>query len=446
MTIISLGRYGDIISQLPVAYARHKSGGSTTFVVADEFLDLFDGVSYCSTIRYSGNRVDLTHVIGLCRELSDLRVAQVDRNPDTRRLEENYALEGYRLGGFRDLWRKSQLVFDRRDPQREESLLARTVKSDPFILVNVKGESSPFNQGELLIEKLKLRFPSHQIVDLAQVRGERIYDLLGLMDRAACLVTVDTATLWLANAAKCPVVALVNNGWRGSPSPTTATSTFRYFDFQVDQVCDEVEKTLLPVGYAIGVVDRFGMEKRHIEAFKSQEEAFDLNLTSGYLDRDARSIGDSRPLPMLKEMLTKAVKFSQGRDIIIWTNDDVTILNLDKVKDHVRRFGAVGIRRDPKHIGRELFAFRWDWLADRLYHFPDCAVAAPWFDLAVASWIRKQFGWVSTLDNLSQDFYPCEISNEGIFIHPDHKSHWVGEKENYPAAQWNQRIFNQLIK
>lgn len=446
MTIISLGRYGDIISQLPVAYARYKSGGATTFVVADEFLDLFDGVSYCSTIRYSGNRVDLNHVIGLCHGTPDLRVAQVDRNPDTRRLEENYALEGYRLGGFRDLWRKSQLVFDRRDFKREASLVARTIKSNPFILVNVKGESSPFNQGELLIEKLKLRFPSHQIVDLAQVRGERIYDLLGLMDRADCLVTIDTATLWLANGAKCPVVALVNNGWRGSPPPTTATSTFRYFDFQVDQVCDEVEKTLLPVGSVIGVVDRFGMEKRHIEAFKSQEEAFDLNLTTGYLDRDARSIGDPRPLPMLKEMLTKAIKFSQGRDIIIWTNDDVKILNLDKVKDHVRRFGVVGIRRDPDHIGRELFAFRWDWLADRLYHFPDCAVAAPWFDLAVAVWIRKQFGWVSTLDNLSQDFYPCEIPNKNIFIHPDHKSHWVGEKESYPAAQWNQRIFNQLIK
>ena len=111
MTIISLGRYGDIISQLPVAYARYQAGSKTAFVVADEFLDLFDGVSYCSTIRYSGNRVDLNHVIGLCQNIPDLRVAQVDRNPDTRRLEENYALEGYRLGRFRDLWRKSQLVF-----------------------------------------------------------------------------------------------------------------------------------------------------------------------------------------------------------------------------------------------------------------------------------------------------------------------------------------------
>lgn len=444
MTIISLGRYGDIISQLPVVYARYKSGGATTFVVADEFLDLFDGVSYCSTIRYSGRREELTHVIGLCREIPDLRVAQVDRNPDQSKRERSYAIEGYRLGGFRDLWRKSQLVFDRRDPQREESLLARTIKSNQFILVNTKGESSPFANSEQLINGLQSRFPYYQIVDLSKVRGERIYDLLGLMDRAACLVTIDTATLWLANTAKCPVVALVNNGWRGSPSPTTATATFRYLDFQIDQVCDEVEKTLLPTGDIVGIVDRFGMEKRHIEAFKSQEEAFDLSLTTGYLDRDARSIGDSRPLPMLKEMMAKAIKFSSGRDIIVWTNDDVKILDLAPVVDHVRRFGVVGVRRDPAHIGRELFAFRWDWLADRLYNFPDCVVASPWFDLAVAAWIRRQFGWVSDMDNLGKDFYPCEIPNDGILHHPDHPSSWTGSMEA-PASKWNERIFKMML-
>ena len=440
MTILSLGRYGDIISQLPIAYASHLRGGRDCFVVANEFADLMEGVSYCDVKKYSGTQDQLNDAVGLCQGLPDLRVAQVHRNHDTRRLEENYAIEGYRLCGVRNLWRMAPLVFDRRDQEREQKL----IEKQPFIAVATHGISSPFTQGQQLIDKLQTRFPDYKIVDLSKIRAERFFDMLGILDAASCLVTIDTATLWLANAAKCPVVALVNNGWHGSPSPTTATSTFRYFDFQVDQVCDEVEKTLLPTGSIVGIVDRFGMEKRHIEAFKSQEEAFDLNLTTRHIDRDARSIGDPRPLPMLKEMLTKAVRFSQGRDIIIWTNDDVQILDLNKIKAHVARFGVVGVRRDPSHMGRELFAFRWDWLVDRLYHFPDCAVASPWFDLAVAAWIRKQFGWVSTMDNLMEDRYPAEIPNEGILIHPYHPSSWTNSME-MPASKWNERIFKSLI-
>jgi hypothetical protein len=447
MTIISLGRYGDILSHLPVAYGSYLSGSRSTFIVAQEFADLFDGVGYCDIKRYSGNRVNLADAIKLCSEFADLRIPQVDRNPDTRRLESNYALESYRLGGFRNQWGKFPLCFDRRDPERERQLVDSAIKqNNPFILVSAKGESSPFANGEQLIKELESRFPSHQSVDLSIIRATRLYDLLGLMDQADALVTIDTSTLWLANAAKCPTVALVNDGWRGSPPPVTATSTFQYRDFQLDSVCDEVEKTLLGVGDLVGIVDRFGQEKRHSEALESQKGAFTTLLTTQGIQRTAQSIGDPRPLPMLKDMLTKAIRFSSGRDVVVWTNDDVTILNLDLVKDHVRKFGAVGIRRDPDHIGRELFAFRWDWLADRLFNFPDCAVASPWFDLAVASWIRREFGWTPTLDNLGKDFYPCEIPNDGIFIHPPHESSWVGEKESYPAAQWNHHIFKQLIK
>jgi hypothetical protein len=443
MNIISLGRYGDIISQLPVAYASHVQGKRDCFIVSNEFADLLDGVSYCDKRIYHGNRVDLHHVIGLCGGLQDVRVAQVDRNPDTRRIEANYALEGYRLGGFRHLWRHHPYVFDRRDPQREEKLIENITQ--PFIAVATSGISSPFANSERLMSAIKSRFPDHTIVDLSKIVAEKFHDMLGILDRASCLVTIDTSFLWLSNAAKCPTIALVNNGWYGSPAPVTATSTFRYRDFQPDLICDEVEKTLLPIGDLVGIVDRFGQEKRHREAFKSQKMAFSTLLTTQSIARTARDIGDSRPLPMLKEMMEKAIKFSSARDIIVWTNDDVEILDLFPVADHVRKFGAVGIRRDPNHIGRELFAFRWDWLADRLYHFPDCAVAAPWFDLAVAVWIRKQFGWVSDMDNLGKDLYPCEIPNDGIFIHPDHPSSWVGEKENYPAANWNKRIFKMML-
>jgi len=444
MTILNLGRIGDNINLLPVLYSEHLARRRPTIVTSGKYSDIFEGVSYCDVRKYSGDPVELSHAIGLCSGLSDLRVAQVFMHPKETKMESNYALESYRLGRFKDLWRRHPYVFDRRDPEREQKLIGNI--EGPFIAVATLGVSSPFANSERLVAGLKSRFPDYTIVDLSKIRAERFHDMLGILDRASCLVTIDTSFLWLANAAKCPTIALINNGWYGSPPPVTATSAFRYLDFQVDSVCDEVEKTLLPTGQTWAIIDRFGQEKRHREAFKSQETAFDSLLTTQNLDRTAQSIGDPRPLPMLKEMMTKAVKFSQGRDIIIWTNDDVEILNLSPVVDHVRKFGAVGIRRDPDHIGREMFAFRWDWLADRLFHFPDCAIAAPWFDLAIAAWIRQQFGWRSDMDNLGKDLYPCEIPNESIFIHPPHESHWVGEKERYPAAQWNHHLFKQLIK
>jgi hypothetical protein len=435
MTILNLGRLGDNINLLPVAYANK----GTTFVTSEKYSSIFEGTSYCQTKKYSGDPVELQHCINLCQGLPNLRVAQVFMHPKETKQEKNYALESYRLGRFRDQWRKHPYVFDRRNPEREQKL----VPESPFIAVAPHGVSSPFAHSKQLIAGLQSRFPEYKIVDLSNIQAEKPFDLLGILDAASCLVTIDTLHLWLANAAKCPTVALINDGWYGSPPPVTATSTFRYSQFQIDQVCDEVEKTLLPTGEIWAIVDRFGQEKRHREAFKSQKQAFDHMLTAENV-RTAQEIGDSRPLPMLKSMLEKALKFAKGRDVIVWTNDDVQIQDLHPVVSHCRRFGAVGVRRDPAHIGRELFAFRWDWLADRIYNFPDCVVASPWFDLAVAAWIRRQFGWVSTMDNLIEDRYPAEIPNEKILHHQDHPSSWTGSMER-PASKWNERIFKMLL-
>jgi hypothetical protein len=435
MTILNLGRLGDNINLLPVAYANK----GTTFVTSEKYSSIFEGTSYCQTKKYSGDPVELQHCINLCQGLPDLRVAQVFMHPKETKQEKNYALESYRLGGFRDQWRKHPYVFDRRDPQRE----AKLIPEAPFIAVATHGVSSPFAHSEHLMRGLRVRFPEYKIVDLSTIQAEKPFDLLGILDAASCLVTIDTLHLWLANAAKCPTIALVNDGWYGSPPPVTATATFRYKDYNVDQICDEVEKTLLPAGEVWAIVDRFGQEKRHREAFKSQKQAFDHMLTAENV-KTAQEIGDSRPLPMLKSMLEKALKFASGRDIIVWTNDDVQIQDLHPLVSHCRRFGAVGVRRDPNHIGRELFAFRWDWLADRIYNFPDCAVASPWFDLAVAAWIRRQFGWVSTMDNLIEDRYPAEIPNEKILHHQDHPSSWTDSMDR-PASKWNERIFKMLL-
>lgn len=452
MTIINLGRLGDNVNLLPALYSESLAGRRPTIVTAAKYSDMFEGVSYCDVKKYSGDPVDLQHCVGICQGLQDLRVAQVFMHQDKSKQEKNYALESYRLGGVRESWRKYPYVFDRRDKDREAKLLDQVFPKcyniQPFIAVAISGVSSPFANSKQLIDGLQRRFPDYLILDMATIQAEKPFDLLGILDAASCLVTIDTLHLWLANAAKCPTVALISDevrGWRGSPPPVTGVASFRYKDFQIDQVCDAVESCLLPCGAVVGVVDRFGKEKRHREALKSQQNAFGMWFGASGIDRTAQEIGDPRPLPMLKEMLSRAVMFTSDRDIIVWTNDDVKILDLFPVVNHARVFGAASVRRDPNHIGREMFAFRWDWLADRLRDFPDVAVACPWFDLAVAAWIRKQFGWNSTMQNLEWDLYPCEIANDNLFIHPDHESSWT-DKMDMPAAKWNERIFKQLLK
>ena len=153
MTILNLGRLGDHINLLPVAYANK----GTTFVTAAKYADIFEGVHYCQTRNYSGDPVELHHAINLCQGLPDLRVAQVFMHPKETKQESNYALESYRLGRFRDLWRKHPYVFDRRNPEREQKL----IPEGPFIAVAPHGVSSPFANSKQLINGLQSRFPEY---------------------------------------------------------------------------------------------------------------------------------------------------------------------------------------------------------------------------------------------------------------------------------------------
>ena len=63
------------------------------------------------------------------------------------------------------------------------------------------------------LEPLRSKF---EFVDIGKIQAHRIYDLLGLYDRASALITVDSATLHLAEGGQIPRIAFVQNGWGGS--------------------------------------------------------------------------------------------------------------------------------------------------------------------------------------------------------------------------------------
>jgi hypothetical protein len=141
--------------------------------------------------------------------------------------------------------RTTPLTFDRRDSQREQRLLdfyGRIKK--PMLLVNFTGHSSPFGPvPEIMRELERFRNQIH-IVDLGRVAAEKIYDLLGLYDKAIGMITSDTATLHLAAASKIPYIAYTVNGWCSSTPKGNVAVEIKYNDAisRLGEVAPLVEK------------------------------------------------------------------------------------------------------------------------------------------------------------------------------------------------------------
>jgi hypothetical protein len=115
-------------------------------------------------------------------------------------------------------YKRLPLVFDRRSPEREAQLVRTWKKTNkPLLLLNFEGATSPLAATPQVVKAMAPLWKHFEIVNTNEVRAHRIYDLLGLFDVAAGLVTIDTATLHLAAASKVPVLAYTrDDGQAGS--------------------------------------------------------------------------------------------------------------------------------------------------------------------------------------------------------------------------------------
>jgi hypothetical protein len=112
-----------------------------------------------------------------------------------------------RLGFSRAQMLSEPLVIDRRDSSREEALYDQHVHTKkPLVLFNFTGVCSPFGYVPEMMRLLSDFRSRCELVDLGKIRGKRIYDLLGLYDRAVGLITIDTATAHLAPASQVPTL------------------------------------------------------------------------------------------------------------------------------------------------------------------------------------------------------------------------------------------------
>ncbi len=252
-----LGRLGDTILMYPAFLEIYKrTGFKPRIIVSQEYASVYQGITFAEAIVVNLNWWQgVPKARAMAAALSGNAIfPQWWLEPDPMPAEykgtfnltchghewgvnlalwPNFMVSMYSRAGFtRDEMLALPLVFDRRNPTREAELIAKLypppLRKKPLLLTNFTGISSPFGFTPELFPTIH-RFAKHyHIVDLGNVRAYRIYDLLGLYDIAAGLITVDTATAHLAHASKVPTIWMSVDGWCGSEARGNVALHFNY--------------------------------------------------------------------------------------------------------------------------------------------------------------------------------------------------------------------------
>lgn len=251
LIFIQLGRIGDLLILLPCwKIIAERTGTNPVVVVAKDFADVLKGVSYVTPdvvlahwyasmqqailmakLKYGAGNFVVTQCHGLGHET------------DTTK----YPTFGHAMrhkAGFPGPYESLPLVFDRRNPQREQKLLDRVAwgRGKPLLLYNFRGTSSPLPAGQAIRHRLRKYERDFTLVNLGQVRAERFYDLLALYDIAAGLITIDTSTLHLAAASPVPMLAYCRGGWSSAiPKAGAVSVEYKNAELRLDVVDGFVE-------------------------------------------------------------------------------------------------------------------------------------------------------------------------------------------------------------
>lgn len=505
---VMLGRYGDICNMLPMLKAEADAGRRPTLVVAQAFADILDGVSYVDRIVWDGDYDRLPDALRWLRKDKGIPapiVCQYHRNPlDKGRLTRSYQSECWRLAGkLDDFAKRGPLVFDQRDPVRETALISRlrmagALPTKPLVLVGLESHSSPLANANAILLAIVHRFgDTHEVVNLSNVKAERIYDLIALFDSAALLIAADTVFLHLARASKVPLVAILNDGWRGSVVEH-AKASIRYANAEPHKIvtgaCEVISwdppaeeitvfggrnagKTFVQHAMAVKhaseggtvhvdtkrtmlyhAVDVFGKGERFEKAQATWEAAYLDGMLPCHFkgERNAKAeLSDPRALPFLKDVLWAAIPADsrdRGGDIVVWSNSDIGFAPgfVECVREHVSKHHAAAMRRTESngqgHPGRDVFAFTVDWLHEHWDEIPDYVLGAPVFDLGLVAMIRKFHGLPPlTMKLLDEDCPPADMPSYAL--HESHEPEWrTSNFEAAPSALHNKRIFQQWAK
>ena len=362
-TYLLLGRTGDIASVLPFLKHEADAGEKPRLVVSKDYSGVLEGVSYVEAVEFAGKVEQLKDGWDWSRgQFGEVKSLQVigERNTvaectyqpagqDGARTT-SFVKEAWKLAGKMPLWDSVlPLVFDRRDPAREEKLivscgLKKPGRKKPLILVSTSGTSSPFPHADLLYQLVWLKFKGRFNV-LRLPQAERFYDLLALYERAHCLVTTDSAPLHLARACPdLPVMALTNDRpllWNGSAWLPNWHWCCRYHDFpdRALQLLEAIhtcrDKPKHPFIHVWNAYDGGPAPERYTRDA--------LPVFAGMCGRDSANVlKDEKRIPYLKDCLRMGLQRAGDTEPVCLTHPDVVVGEF------------------PKETASPLFAYRLD--------------------------------------------------------------------------------------
>lgn len=394
---VQLGRIGDVLNSLPLAWEHSRRGPKPFFMIGSEFAPVLDGCSYVEPFPWSGDWTDLAGALDYAKKnFDEVYCTQVYsknyfHNPRT----DSFCKDSWAQIGRTD-WSSLPLVFDLRDKAREQRMLNawQWTPDKPVILVATSGNSSPFKHAHDLEERIWDEFEkTHDIIPL-DFKAERFFDLLGLYDVASCLVTIDSAPMHLAHSSRVPVVALVSDEispWHGTPRYPGQVFRMGYSEYpkKPNAILEAMHAAMAPRPdrKLIHVWSNWSRDadatRRHALAWGTWQREYKagpwtiLPIQEGDVATSS-VLNDPRPVPRVNEMVSIAIEEAHPDDLIVLCNDDIcwapgltdTLLNFRHQCgwSHRRDFkslhefpSTIGLAAGHKYPGTDLFVFTPDW-------------------------------------------------------------------------------------
>lgn len=248
--LVCLGKIGDVINALPIAANIAAETGKPHFMVSHKYAHILEGVSYVIPHPVPLDVTEFGPALKLAK--GSFRAVINAQWGTTSRKTGSFNRESWYNAGFNHLFdNKGMLpVFDRRDTGREQALFNKLdVPGKPMLVFKLSGSnSSPFAGESVVKQAIYSRFSDKfNLIDLNTVKAEKLYDLLGLFDRSAAVLTIDTAIVHLAAASATAFVALVNDKpWFGTLPRGNCVARMPYLEAQAvpQRVVEAVERAI----------------------------------------------------------------------------------------------------------------------------------------------------------------------------------------------------------